>query len=188
MPIITCPNCGKERGVTAAHKERVGFKGLCRFCWQKSKRGTNSPWYKRGYWINKAGYKKVRIYPENFFYPMADGNGYVLENRLVMAQSLGRCLHKWESVHHKNGVKDDNKLENLELTNKNQHMRDHNKGYKDGFAKGLQDGKKGALKKVVEWLKEHRAKKHRWDVENKNNFDGVKLSEKNWQALLKEIS
>ncbi len=90
----------------------------------------------------------IKCYPDSFYHPMANASNYIREHRLVMAQSLGRNLQPFELVHHKNGVKDDNRLENLELTGSTgEHSREHSKGYLDGYRKGLQDGR---LKQIQE--------------------------------------
>jgi hypothetical protein len=61
--------------------------------------------------VNQNGY--IEIYePEN---PNATLNGRVLEHRKVMSEHLGRELIKTETVHHINGNRSDNRLENLEL-------------------------------------------------------------------------
>jgi hypothetical protein len=73
---------------------------------------------------------------------MIDKSGYVLvkhrdnprrwirEHRQIMEVSLGRELLRTELVHHINGIKNDNRLENLVITNMSEHISHHNSGIK----------------------------------------------------------
>lgn len=71
--------------------------------------------WKGGRVIQGDGYVLVWMDPGDPLAAMRSRVGYVLEHRLVMARSLGRPLQPWETVHHINGVRDDNRPENLEL-------------------------------------------------------------------------
>jgi hypothetical protein len=64
---------------------------------------------------NHSGYVLLKIGSDDPLVAVARSDGYVLEHRIVVARSLGRPLTRDEIVHHKNGVKDDNRLDNLEL-------------------------------------------------------------------------
>ena len=62
----------------------------------------------KGGTINQDGYIKIRVWD-------GDDRKYVSQHRHVMAQHLGRPLLPTENVHHINGVRTDNRIENLEL-------------------------------------------------------------------------
>ena len=76
--------------------------------------------WKGGRVISGHGYVMVMLAPDDPFQAMRSRSGYVLEHRIVVARALGRPLERNESVHHINGDKLDNRLENLQLR-KGQH-------------------------------------------------------------------
>ncbi len=116
-----CDMCGKERWVPLDKREPRFHH--CRSCNQRGQLGSNSRGWKGGRISNGNGYIKIYIYPEDFFYSMTNKIGYIFEHRLVMAKHLGRCLHLWEIVHHKNGIRNDNRIDNLQLVTDDRHKQ-----------------------------------------------------------------
>lgn len=145
-----CQDCGSERWVRL-RKGKPEHR-ICRHC---SGKRHNTGGYKR----TDDGYIMVHISPENFFYSMAQNDGYVLEHRLVMAKHLGRCLQSWEKVHHKGirhiGIenKSDNLIDNLELTTNGSHSLEHSRGYRDGYRRGFLDAQNAKIKELLEQIK-----------------------------------
>lgn len=105
-----CPSCRYQQSksvvcyICKSNKHSVRYKN-CRSC-----TNTLKPEYGTGRYKRTNGY--MMVFQKG--HPRASKN-YVFEHILVMERHLGRYLVLNENVHHKNGVKDDNHIDNLEL-------------------------------------------------------------------------
>lgn len=124
---VKCPSCQEERWMQVRNYKRGGCSGLCLSCYNKGLKAKKVRDTARKVRRNIRGIKKdhgyifIKLYDDDFYFPMANQQHYVREHRLVMAKHLGRCLHPWEIVHHRNRIKDDNRIENLQLASADGH-------------------------------------------------------------------
>ncbi len=135
--IKNCLTCGREFKTFPC---RVG-KYCSYSCNNSKKPGT----FKKGHaWVGKLTSNGIRqrkdgyieIYSPN--HPLKSGRNSVLQHRLVMEKHIGRYLTSEEVVHHKNGIKNDNKIENLELMKNNSEHRKHEYRTRPEFREKLQ--------------------------------------------------
>jgi len=89
---------------------RSGMSKSCGCTWSPPKHGPGPthPNWKSGKHVSSTGYIRVR----------ANGK-YQQEHRLIIEGLIGRKLSSYETIHHKNGIRSDNSLENLELRSSN---------------------------------------------------------------------
>jgi hypothetical protein len=120
----SCIDCGKSRWVCMRHGLPSSLR--CNSCAVKNRpvllKGYRHHQWKGGK-VTNHNYVLVWVPPDDFFAPMRNAQGYVREHRIVVARQLGRCLHMWEIVHHKNHIRDDNRIENLQLVSDDRHKQ-----------------------------------------------------------------
>ena len=99
-----------SRGRTVSEETRKKI-GLGNSIANKGKTGDKCSAWKGGRYKTTHGY--ILFYAPK--HPHCNNRGYINEHRYIMEKHLKRILSKKEIVHHKNGIKDDNRIENLEL-------------------------------------------------------------------------
>ena len=139
VPVTCC--CGTSRSVDAHNAANYKYKGMCPECLSRLRlnaKGPDTYLPSNGRVVNNMGYVFIHwstVLPlelESFrtmLTKTSRTNAYFLEHRLVMARHLGRPLERKEIVHHKNGIKTDNRLENLEIVTASEHQKLDHKYY-----------------------------------------------------------
>lgn len=146
----TCPQCNK---LFRPYKAESRY--CSRPCMWANNGGHNIK--DESWWVNSKGYIEGRV--------LINGEKIrVKKHRFIIESHLGRSLLPHEDVHHVNGNKTDNRLENLEVIHHSEHTREHNlsRTYKQGYqlnlsheernrrSERMKETRKSAIKKATQ--------------------------------------
>jgi transposase-like protein len=113
---LTVNRVAQELGISK-HRALMRSRALGLSAKKMPRGPRNNLWRGGRVYRHGTGYMYVSMTLDDPMRAMAPVSGQVAEHRLVMARALGRPLARWETVHHINGDKIDNRLENLQLRN-----------------------------------------------------------------------
>ena len=113
------PDIWKGRGIPEETRKKISetIKRSGMF------KGEKHPQWKGGCKYDGFGY--ILIWKPN--HPRVTKSGYVKRSHLVAEKELGRYLYPDEITHHKNGIKDDDRPEKIEVTTQSKHTTFHMK-------------------------------------------------------------
>lgn len=136
-----CNECGR------VYRPKRGSSKYCSYpcMWKNAGKHQGQSKDHEIWWLNNRGYIEGRVWRNGKCFR-------IKQARWVMEQHLGRPLTRKEIPHHKNEIKTDNRIENLELKEYGKHSSDHNKGriHKCGYKVRLTEAER---KRRSDWMK-----------------------------------
>ena len=168
--------CGNEKDIFGGHLTSGDTKSCGCLARSKHRQLREKGIFTKS--TNKRGYV-IMHYPEH---PNSQKSGTLLEHIYVMSEYLGRPLKPNENVHHINGVRDDNRIENLELwcTSQPSGQRVNEKqafyvefisGYNGEF---LQDANTEYLQGALEAIKIELERRNKCNTHNENTQSSLR--------------